>query len=51
MTTENLIYELRSAAYWAEQNIWDVPLMLPDILKMAATYIEKYSEMFPNLKI
>lgn len=39
-----LIKELREHAEWAEANIYEVPIMLPDYLKQAADAIEADSE-------
>lgn len=40
MTNEKLIARLREQAEWADANIWEVPLTLPDDLRMAANLIE-----------
>lgn len=40
MTDEELIQELRENAEWADANIWEVPIFLPDALRMAADRIE-----------
>lgn len=40
MTNEVLISRLREYAEWAEANIWEVPITLPDVLKEAADFIE-----------
>lgn len=37
---EELVKALRENAEWAEGNIWEVPIMLPDNLKQAADAIE-----------
>ena len=39
--SENLVADLREDAEWAEANIWEVPIMLPDHLKAAADRIEQ----------
>lgn len=41
MKNEVLIAKLREYAEWAEANIWEVPITLPDVLKEAADFIEK----------
>lgn len=41
MKNEVLIARLREYAEWAEANIWEVPIILPDVLKEAADFIEK----------
>ena len=41
MKNEVLIARLREYAEWAEANIWEVPITLPDVLKEAADFIEK----------
>lgn len=41
MTAQELVERLREYAEWAEANIWEVPIMLPDVLTMAAEVIEK----------
>lgn len=38
---EELVKALRENAEWAEGNIWEVPIMLPDNLKQAADAIEE----------
>ena len=38
------IGELRDLAEWAEANIWEVPITLPDVLRQAADIIEKYEK-------
>ncbi len=40
MTNEALVSSLREYAEWAEANIWEVPITLPDVLKEAADFIE-----------
>lgn len=40
MTNEALISSLREYAEWAEANIWEVPINLPDVLNRAAEVIE-----------
>ena len=40
MTNEALIASLREYAEWAEANIWEVPINLPDVLNRAAEVIE-----------
>lgn len=35
-----LVNDLREYAEWAEANIWEVPIMLPDVLNTAAEIIE-----------
>lgn len=39
-SNEELTARLREYAEWAEGNIWEVPIMLPDHLKQAADEIE-----------
>ena len=41
MTVEALISRLREDAEWAEGNIWEVPITLPDDLKAAADALEQ----------
>lgn len=41
---EELVKALWENAEWAEENIWEVPIMLPDNLKQAADAIEELSE-------
>ena len=41
MKNEVLIARLWEYAEWAEANIWEVPITLPDVLKEAADFIEK----------
>ena len=38
---EELVKALRENAEWADGNIWEVPIMLPDNLKQAADAIEE----------
>jgi hypothetical protein len=40
-TREGLIAMLREYAEWAEANIYEVPIMLPDDLRAAADMLEK----------
>lgn len=40
-TREGLIAILREYAEWADANIYDVPIMLPDDLRAAADMLEK----------
>lgn len=44
MTDEELIKELREDAEWADANIWEVPIFLPDALRMAANRIEELTK-------
>ena len=44
MTRKELISRLREHAEWAEANIWEVPISLPDDLQAAADEIEKLLE-------
>lgn len=44
MTNEAMISSLREYAEWAEANIWEVPIDLPDTLKAAADLIEKTTD-------
>ncbi len=37
----DLVNDLREYAEWAEANIWEVPITLPDVLTAAADIIEK----------
>lgn len=39
-----LITELRELAEWADANIWEVPINLPDVLRQAADELEKTQE-------
>lgn len=41
MTREELISRLREHAEWAEANIWEVPITLPDDLREAADILSK----------
>lgn len=41
MKRTNLIKELHETAEWADANLWDVPITLPDILREAADTIER----------
>ena len=36
----DLVNDLREYAEWAEANIWEVPVNLPDVLTLAAEVIE-----------
>ena len=36
----DLVNDLREYAEWAEANIWEVPITLPDVLSTAAEIIE-----------
>lgn len=36
----DLVNDLREYAEWAEANIWEVPITLPDVLSTAAEVIE-----------
>lgn len=38
---EELITTMREYAEWAESNIYEVPITLPDVLREAAEIIEK----------
>lgn len=40
-TREGLIATLREYADWADENIYDVPITLPDDLRAAADMLEK----------
>lgn len=44
MTNEALISSLREYAEWAEANIWEVPIDLPETLKAAADLIENTTD-------
>lgn len=44
MTKEELISRLREHAEWAEANIWEVPISLPDDLREAADAIEELTQ-------
>lgn len=37
----DLVNDLREYAEWAEANIWEVPITLPDVLTAAADIIER----------
>lgn len=39
-TNSDFIHSLREYADWAEGNIWEVPITLPDVLRQAADLIE-----------
>ena len=41
MEVGELIQRLRELAEWAESEIWEVPIILPDALNQAADIIEK----------
>ena len=41
MTMQELVAQLHEYAEWAEANIWDVPITLPNVLTTAAEVIEK----------
>ena len=41
MNNDVLIIRLREHAEWAEENLWEVPITLPDDLKAAADALEK----------
>lgn len=47
---KQLIDDLREYAEWAEANIYEVPIMLPDHLKEAADAIEKLKEQVQHLE-
>lgn len=41
-----LITELRELAEWADANIWEVPINLPDVLRQAADELDgKYVKL------
>ena len=42
MNGDKLIARLRELADWAESEIWEVPIDLPDLLRQAADGIEKF---------
>lgn len=44
MTNEDLICRLREDADWAEENILEVPITLPDDLRAAADILEKLTD-------
>ena len=44
MTIKELVVRLREHAEWAEANIWDVPITLPDDLMAAADTIEELTQ-------
>ena len=49
---EELVKALRENAEWAEGNIWEVPIMLPDNLKQAADAIKElsaYAKLYEEL--
>lgn len=48
---QNLIEQLRECAEWAESNIYDVPVILPDLLKEAAEKIEADKKEIERLKM
>lgn len=41
MKIGELIQSLRELAEWAESEIWEVPIILPDALNQAADIIER----------
>jgi hypothetical protein len=41
MSMQELVDRLREYAEWAEANLWEVPITLPDVLSAAAEVIEK----------
>lgn len=47
---EELVKALRENAEWAEGNIWEVPIMLPDNLKQAADAIEELMAKKEDMK-
>lgn len=44
MTDKELVKELRENAEWADANIWEVPISLPDALRLAANRIEELTK-------
>lgn len=50
MSTCELIENLREYAEWADANIWEVPLMLPDYLRQAADLIEEQKRQLDDLR-
>lgn len=44
MPMEELIATMRDYAEWADANIWEVPITLPDVLREAADELERLSE-------
>lgn len=44
MPVDELIATMREYAEWADANIWEVPIMLPDVLREAADELERLSE-------
>lgn len=44
MPLDELIATMREYAEWADANIWEVPIMLPDVLREAAEVIEQMTE-------
>lgn len=41
MTMQELVVQLHEYAEWAEANLWEVPITLPDVLSAAPEVIEK----------
>ena len=50
MSTCELIENLREYAEWADANIWEVLLMLPDYLRQAADLIEEQKRQLDDLR-
>lgn len=50
MSLYELIENLREYAEWADANIWEVPLMLPDYLRQAADLIEEQQKQLEELR-
>lgn len=50
MSECELIKNLREYAEWADANIWEVPLMLPDYLRQAADLIEEQQKRLEELR-
>lgn len=46
---DELVKALRENAEWAEGNIWEVPIMLPDNLKQAADAIEELTREYESM--
>lgn len=46
----NLIERLQEDAEWAEANIWEVPIMLPDDIYAAIEAIKTLSKQCENLE-
>ena len=48
---DELVKALRENAEWADGNIWEVPIMLPDNLRQAADAIEELKQNIEQYKL